>query len=127
MQTVSDARSSLPRVAGEQSLALLLEGYPYGLHRFERLRSDAFRTRLGGQHVLFLRGAEAARFFYEGGRFDRTASLPPTVVHSLQDAGSVQTLAGVQHRARKGLFLDVLDESQRGRMVDIFREEWRRA
>src|SRR4051812_32895277 len=104
MQTVSDAPSSPPRVAGEQSLELLLEGYPYGLHRFERLRSDAFRTRLAGQRVLFLRGAEAARFFYEGGRFDRTASLPPTVKHSLQDVGSVQTLAEARHRARKALF-----------------------
>src|SRR3954453_21760661 len=105
MQTVSDARSSLPRVAGEQSLALLLEGYPYGRRRFERLGSDAFRTRLAGQRVLFLRGAEAARFFYEGGRFDRTGSMPPTVLRSLQDVGSVQTLSGAQHRVRKALFL----------------------
>jgi fatty-acid peroxygenase len=126
MQT-PDARAPFPRVAGEQSLRLLLEGYPYGLRRFERFRSDTFATRLAGQRVLFLRGAEAARFFYEGGRFDRTASLPPTVLRSLQDVGSVQTLAGPQHRARKALFLDVLDESERARMVDTFRDQWRQA
>lgn len=115
---------SVPTLRGDQTLRLLAEGYPFGLRRFERFGADAFRTRLAGQPVLFLRGAEAARFFYEGGRFTRTAALPPTVLHSLQDVGSVQTLDGSDHAHRKGFFLEVLDAAERQRMTALFRAAW---
>lgn len=122
---VSPAR--VPRVRGDRTLTFLAQGYAFGSRNFDRLGTDAFRTRLAGQRVLFLRGADAARFFYEGGRFTRTAALPPTVLHSLQDKGSVQTLSGAEHRARKALFLDVLEDRQRARMVQVFRDQWERA
>src|SRR4051812_22715375 len=86
----------------------LRDGYLFGTRRFERVQDDAFRTRLLGIPVVVMRGPDAARFFYEGGRFSRTAALPPSVTHLLQDAGSVQTLEGGAHRHRKRLFVDAL-------------------
>jgi fatty-acid peroxygenase len=123
----SRSPDEIPRVRGDQTIPFLAEGYPYGSRRFDRFGADAFRARLAAQQVLFMRGASAARFFYEGDRFTRVGALPPTVVRSLQDIGSVQTLSGADHRARKGLFLDVLDAPQRAQMIDIFREQWQRA
>jgi len=129
MQNVVESAPSAPAstVHTDQTIALLTEGYEFGLHRFSDLGTDIFRTRLAGRRVHFIRGADAARFFYEGDRFTRTRALPPTVLHSLQDAGSVQTLSGPAHRARKALFLDALDEGGMTRLVDIFRERWHEA
>ncbi len=116
--------AAIPRLPGDAAVPLLAEGYGYGARRFERLGSDAFRTRLVGLPVTFVRGAEAARFCAEGDRFSRTAAMPASVLHSLQDEGSVQTLAGDAHRSRKALFLDLLDGSGRERMRSLLREEW---
>ena len=117
----------IPRIPGDQSLAFLLEGYRFGQHRFDRLGTDAFRTRLMLREVVVLRGAAAARFFYEGERFDRTGALPVSVLHLLQDEGSVQTLSGDAHRVRKGMFLEVATLAHRDALAAIFRDEWREA
>ncbi|GAB2515801.1 cytochrome P450 [Microbacterium petrolearium] len=114
----------IPRVRGDATLALLAEGYGFGARRFDRLASDAFRTRLLGMPATFVRGPEAARFFAEGDRFSRTAAMPASVLHSLQDEGSVQTLAGDAHRTRKALFLELLEPAGRERMARLVREEW---
>jgi fatty-acid peroxygenase len=50
--------------------------------------------------------------------------MPHTVLHSLQDVGSVQTLDGTAHRHRRGLFLDSLDAHGRARLAAAFLREW---
>jgi fatty-acid peroxygenase len=95
--------------AADDSLRLLRDGYLWGTRGFARVGADAFRTRLLGRRVLVLRGADAARFFYEGGRFRRGPdAVPRSVAHLLQDDGSVQSLEGGAHRVRKRLFLDLV-------------------
>ncbi|HWR84658.1 MAG TPA: cytochrome P450 [Rhodoglobus sp.] len=118
---------SLPHLPADSSLAFLTEGYRFGQHRFDRLDTDAFSTRLLGRRVTMLRGADAARFFYEGGRFTRDRALPVSVLHSLQDEGSVQTLAGDAHRRRKGMFLGMIDDAGMSALVDAFRRRWQNA
>ncbi|PPG18780.1 cytochrome P450 [Rathayibacter sp. AY1E8] len=87
--------------------------------------ADAFRTRILGRPVIMVRGIEAARFFYEGGRFDREGALPGSVLHLLQDEGSVQTLEDEPHRRRKRMFLDLVETpEQRSRLVSAFAREW---
>jgi fatty-acid peroxygenase len=113
-----------PTIHGDQSLAFLADGYRFGMRRFDRLGVDAFRTRLMLKPVTFLRGRDATRFFYEGGRFQRMGALPRSVVHSLQDVGSVQTLEGAAHRARKALFVDIITDDSVANLVDEFRGEW---
>ncbi|PRI11863.1 cytochrome P450 [Leucobacter massiliensis] len=107
--------STAPRVPGDATLAFLTDGYRFGHRRFERLGSDVFSTRLAGRPITFLRGQEAARFFGEADRFTLDGAMPRSVLHSLQDAGSVQTLSGTRHRSRKAAFLDALDVPEEAR------------
>ncbi|WP_299952038.1 cytochrome P450 [uncultured Modestobacter sp.] len=111
----------------DSSLALLREGYTFISRRCDRLGSDAFRTRLLLQPAVCLRGAEAAELFYSGGRFDRTDAFPPSILHLLQDLGSVQTLEGDAHRHRKDMFLTVLQGTGSEAVTAVLGEEWRRA
>jgi fatty-acid peroxygenase len=47
----------------DRSLSLLVEGYDFGVKRFERWGTDAFPTRLLVQRAVVMRGAEATRQF----------------------------------------------------------------
>lgn len=111
----------------DSSLALLREGYTFISRRCDRLGTDAFRTRLLLRPAVFLRGADAARVFYSGERFDRTGAFPPSILHLLQDLGSVQSLDGEAHRHRKDMFLTVLQGTGSERITDLLAEEWRAA
>ncbi|PJJ72639.1 fatty-acid peroxygenase [Diaminobutyricimonas aerilata] len=117
---------TIPRIPGDQSIAFLTEGYRFASRRFDQVEGDAFATRLMGRPVSFLRGPDAARFFYEGGRFTRDRALPRSVLHTLQDEGSVQTLVGHAHGHRKAMFLDLMTEAGVRRLRDAFAEEWLR-
>lgn len=112
----------------DSSIAFLRDGYLFGQRRFLRLRSDAFRTRIMGRPVVVMRGAEAARIFYEGDRFTRDRAMPTSVLHLLQDEGSVQSLDGVPHHHRKSLFARMLmDNDALRRLRELYAEEWFRA
>ncbi|BDI21840.1 cytochrome P450 [Herbiconiux sp. L3-i23] len=120
--------------APDSTLQFLGDGYRFVSKNADRLGVDAFRTRIALRPVLCLRGGEAARFFYEGGRFDRAHAMPPTVVHLLQDRGSVQTLEDGAHAKRKTGFVELLEGSAEARLSGIaqsaFSEallEWRGA
>lgn len=92
----------------DSALGFLRDGYLFGSRRFRKVGGNAFTARLLGIPVVVMRGSDAARFFYEQGRFTRTAALPPSITHLLQDAKSVQTLEGEEHRHRKSLFTNAL-------------------
>lgn len=111
----------------EGSLALLREGYTFISSRCDRFGVDAFRTRLMLRPVICLRGAEAAEFFYGGGRFGREGAMPRSAQHLLQDAGSVQSLEGAAHRHRKQLFLDLMNKESVDRLGQAFDTEWHAA
>lgn len=118
----------IPRLHTPDSTAnLLREGYLFGSRGFDQLQDDAFRTRLGLRPVVVMRGRDAARFFYEGGRFGRRGVMPDSVTHLLQDEGSVQTLEGAAHFARKHEFLELLGVQGRAALVAAFAEQWQRA
>jgi len=123
-----DRRSALPVLPVDRTLEFLMRGYAFGQHGFDAVGRDAFTTRLMGRRVTFARGSGWVRFFYEGDRFTRDRAMPRSVKHSLQDEGSVQTLAGDGHRNRKALFIDVLDASARidldGHVAEAWQKEW---
>jgi fatty-acid peroxygenase len=104
----------------DSSLDFLREGYTFISSRCDRLGTDAFRTRLGFRPVVCLRGADAARIFYEDGRFTRAGALPASVLHLLQDEGSVQSLDGTAHFHRMELFLDLLRPGRVEALCAIF-------
>lgn len=112
---------TIPRIPGDSTVGLAREGYRFGIRRFERLGSDMFDARLMLRPVTYLRGASAARFFYEGGRFSRRAAMPPTVLHLIQDEGSVMMLSGADHERRKAVFLSLLAPENMPRLGEAFR------
>ncbi|KQX06665.1 MULTISPECIES: cytochrome P450 [unclassified Leifsonia] len=119
-------KTSFPRTAGlDHSLSFLADGYLFGSRRFARNGTDVFRARIMGRPVLIAYGADAARIFYEGDRFGRERAMPTSVVRLLQDEGSVQSLAGAEHRHRKSLFVRLLaDDDAVSRVGDLAAEEW---
>jgi fatty-acid peroxygenase len=118
--------AALPHLRGDRSLQLLADPYRFIGRHADRLGTDGFRTRVMGRRITCLRGADAARFFGEGGRFDRVGAIPATARRLLQDDGSVQTVRGREHLVRKAAFLEVLG-SQGGRsMTEALDTAWRR-
>ncbi|TQL47413.1 fatty-acid peroxygenase [Homoserinimonas aerilata] len=112
----------------DSSIAFLADGYLFGHRRFLRMRSDAFRTRIMGRPAVVMHGSEAARIFYEGDRFTRDRAMPTSVLHLLQDEGSVQSLAGAVHHHRKSLFARMLtDDDALRRLRELYADEWFRA
>ena len=109
----------------DSTLALLSEGYRFIGNRCRRFGSDLFETRLMLRRAVCISGAEAARLFYEPGRFTRRGAMPRPTLALLQHKGSVQTKDGEAHRHRKRLFLSLMTPEARSRLCDLFEEEWR--
>ena len=112
----------LPRLRGDRTAELLTDAYHFVGRHADRLGTDGFRTRIAGRPITCLRGPDAARFFYEGGRFGRSGAIPAPTRWLLQDDGSVQTLEGEAHLGRKERFLAVLDQA----MLAAFDAAWDR-
>lgn len=100
--------SSRHTFGGDRSLALRSEGYQFWSNLRESQGSEIVRARLLHERVTCIRGAEAARFFYEEPRLKRSSALPGPIVRSLFGRGAVHTLDGTQHAHRKGMFTDLL-------------------
>lgn len=73
---------------------------------------DAFECRLLGRRALVVRGPEGARAFYDESLVRRRDALPPPLAALLFGAGAVHGLDDAEHRERKAIFLDLLDEQR---------------
>ncbi|MBP2312613.1 cytochrome P450 [Azospirillum soli] len=109
----------------DATLDLLRDGYGFISKRCWRLGSDVFATRLMLRPAICMQGEEAARVFYEPGRFTRRRALPPNTLALLQDWGSVATLDGEAHRHRKAMVLSLMTPDAIRRLGDLFEEQWR--
>jgi fatty-acid peroxygenase len=127
--TTAPARSApagIPDLPGaDATWRLARDGYAFGTRGFATVGADAFHTRLLGRRVVVARGAEAAHVFGEPDAFVRRGAIPRSVVHLLQDEGSVQQLDGARHRVRKRLMLELAQDERAG-LVDAFRAAWPR-
>ena len=118
--------TSIPRENTlDSSLALLAEGYTFIQERCRRYDTDLFETRLMLQRAVCMTGAEAARQFYEPGRFTRKRALPFTALLLLQDKGSVATQDDAAHRHRKEMFMSLMTPERRQALTDHFADAWR--
>lgn len=111
----------------DSTLALLGNGYRFISRRCERNGADAFRTRLMTRPAICVSGEDAASMFYHPDRFTRKGAMPPTVLLSLQDIGSVQSLDGDAHRHRKQMFMALMTKENITRLGEIFERTWRSA
>lgn len=92
----------------DASLALMRQGYQFWENLRLRHGSEIVRARLLHERITCVRGGEAARFFYEEARLERSAALPAPILGSLFGRGAVHSLDGAAHTHRKSLFTDVL-------------------
>ena len=116
----------IPRLPGpDGSLRFLRDGYRFVSRGADAVGADAFRTRLAGRPVTCIRGREAARLFYEGDRFGRAGAMPVSVMHLLQDEGSVQAMSGLGHHVRKAMFVGMMLPAGIERVRRAFDDEWR--
>jgi fatty-acid peroxygenase len=113
------------RLAQDETLALLSEGYGFISERCRRTRSDVFETRLMLTRVVCMVGEEAAEVFYEPDRFTRKGALPQTTLRLLQDQGSVAVLDDETHRHRKRMFMSLMNPASRERLADAVGIRWR--
>ena len=109
----------------DSSLALLAEGYTFIQERCRRYDTDLFETRLMLQRAVCMTGPEAARQFYEPGRFTRKRALPFTALLLLQDKGSVAMQDDAAHRHRKEMFMSLMTPERRQALTDHFADAWR--
>lgn len=109
----------------DNSMALLTEGYDFIRNRCARHGTDIFATRLILRQVVCITGEEAARMFYQPGRFTRVGAMPPTTLMLLQDKGSVQLKEGAAHAQRKQLFMNMMTRDSLARLAAEFRKGWR--
>lgn len=106
----------------DDTLAFALEGYAFISNRCRALGTDVFETRLMLQRTICMLGAEAAQIFYDNERIQREGTPPLRVQATMFGRGGVQSLDGEAHRARKQLFIQLLDRDSVMRMVSLFEQ-----
>ena len=121
---VAGATVAARALSTDSTLALLSEGYAFIPKRCARHGSDVFETRLMLTKAVCMTGEEAARIFYEPGRFTRKGALPQTTLRLLQDRGSVQVMDGEAHRHRKLMFMSLMSPADIRRLADIMTDHW---
>jgi fatty-acid peroxygenase len=109
----------------DSTLGLVLGGYEFVSRRCERFGSDVFETRLLAERTLCMRGAAAARVFYDSDRFRRAGAVPTRVRKTLLGVGGMQGLDGEAHRRRKALFMSLMSPGAVTRLGDLVAELWR--
>ncbi|WP_189863765.1 cytochrome P450 [Streptomyces poonensis] len=114
----------LSRPLADRTLFALAEGYAWLPNRMRESRDHVVRTRLLGRPAVAVRGPGAVRFFYDEGHVRRHDALPEPVVGTLFGHGAVHTLDGAWHRARKELFLPLLDTDHVTGLVDEVTAAW---
>lgn len=110
----------------DSTLAMLREGYDFIANRCAWYGSEAFETRLMLRRVTCVLGEDAARMFYQPGRFTRRGAIPQPTLRLLQDVGSVATLDGEEHRHRKAMFLSLMTPPSVRQLGEMFIDEWQR-
>jgi fatty-acid peroxygenase len=95
--------------------------------RCDRLGTDAFAVPVPVVGpVICMRGAEAARLFYDEARFRRADALPRRVRATLVGEGAVQTLDDDVHRRRKRLHMGLMSPDAVAELDACFADTWAR-
>ncbi|GAB2325193.1 hypothetical protein [Streptomyces variabilis] len=82
------------------------------------------RTRIMGRPAPALRGPEAVRFFYDERNVHRHRAIPEPVLGTLFGHEAVHTLDGAAHRARKELFLPLLEPTAVAGLAEHVSDAW---
>jgi len=111
----------------DRTIALLREGYAF----LPRLRadagSDAVTVRLLGRRAVAACGPRWVDAFYDESLVQRQGAVPEPVRSTLFGNGAVQSLDGAAHDVRRRLFLEQLDATAVGALVDLVAARWETA
>ncbi len=114
----------LSRPLIDRTLPLLAEGYAWLPNRMREASGSVVRTRIMGRPALALRGPEAVRFFYDERNVHRHRAIPEPVLGTLFGHEAVHTLDGAAHRARKELFLPLLEPAAVAGLAEHVSDAW---
>ncbi|MFI9216660.1 cytochrome P450 [Streptomyces werraensis] len=114
----------LSRPLIDRTLPLLAEGYAWLPNRMRDASGSVVRTRIMGRPALALRGPEAVRFFYDERNVHRHRAIPEPVLGTLFGHEAVHTLDGAAHRARKELFLPLLQPTSVAGLAEHVSDAW---
>lgn len=109
----------------DSSLALLHEGYRFGINRYRALGSNIFQTRLLLQRTICMRGEDAARLFYDEQRFARRGAMPRAIKKTLLGMGGVQGLDDAEHKKRKAMFMALMSPGRTQALQALVQAQWR--
>ncbi|MDN6625671.1 MAG: cytochrome P450 [Pisciglobus halotolerans] len=116
-----DTVKDMPYESGfDHTLDALKEGYPYIADRRLMLNKEVFKTNVLGQEAYAMGGEEAAELFYDTSKFQRTNTMPKTILKSLQGLGGVQTLDGEEHTHRKKMFMSLMSNDRLEDLGEIY-------
>lgn len=127
VETMAPETDLVPRVRGDQTLALLRHGYGYLSRRMRELDSSAFQGRLFGARTVFLGGPAGARLFYDTERLQRAGAVPSPVRLSLFGKRTVHALDDEEHRHRKELFDRVAAPDRVAELAELTQRYWHAA
>ena len=96
----------------------------YIKNRCEKLQTDIFETRLLGEKVICMTGADYARLFYDTEKFERKNAAPKRVQKTLLGENAVQGMDGKAHLHRKHLFMSFMDKSNQEKLAGLITENW---
>ena len=102
----------------DDTLTVALDGYAFISNRCRELSTDIFETRLMLQRTICMRGADAAKLFYDSDHVHREGAAPNRLQSLLFGRAGVQTLDGQAHRGRKHLFISLLGPLEVERLRD---------
>lgn len=118
----------MPRIPRDNSfdgtLALIRDPYGFVSKRCRRYGSDLFQTRLMFRKTICMTGSEAAKLFYDQGRFMRRGAMPGRIQKTLFGQGGVQGLDDEAHRRRKQMLMSLMTPERIGRLAEITADWW---
>lgn len=108
----------------DNSLPLLLEGYPFIQNRCYKYKTDIFQTRLLGQKAICMTGEDAAKVFYDNNYLKRKDVTPKRIQKTLTGQNGVQGLDGNEHTDRKQMFMSIMTPENLKLLIDYTTKQW---
>lgn len=108
----------------DNSIFLLMEGYPFIQNRCYKYKTDIFKTRLLGQKAICMTGQEAAKIFYNNTYFERKGVLPKRVQNTLTGKNGVQGLDKTAHKIRKEMFMSIMTPNSLNSLIYLTTKQW---
>jgi fatty-acid peroxygenase len=108
----------------ESSPLLLLEGYNFISKRCRKYGTNVFQTRLLCNKVICMKGADAAKLFYDERYFKRKGVAPKMIQKTLFGQHGVQGLDGMEHKQRKQMFMSIMTPENMEILQALSKEQW---